>query len=201
MELQKMQFCSVTFVLAETILRVLPAKVTHHPVAGNLRDHACRGDAQTDAIAIDNCRLRKWKRNYWQTINQNVVWRFEQRFDREAHRTVARAQNVNPVDLNRIDNADGPPDFGIRNELAIDVFAQFRCELFGIVETTMPKFFGKNRRSGNDWPGQRSTSRFVNSCNARNSCDAEFFFVAKSAPPVAHRPKSSTDLREVTSDE
>ena len=118
-----MQFCSVTFVLAETILRELRAKVTHDPVAGDLRDNACRGDAQADAIAIDNCRLRKWKRNHRQTINQNVVRRFEQRFNREAHRTVARAQDVNPVDLNRIDNADGPSDFGIRNQLAIDFFA------------------------------------------------------------------------------
>ena len=118
-----MQFCSVTFVLAETILRELRAKVTHDPVARDLRDHACRCDAQTDAIAIDDCGLRKWKRNYRQTINQNVVGRFEQRFNREAHRTVARAQNVNPVDLNRIDNSDGPSDIRIRNEFAIDFFA------------------------------------------------------------------------------
>jgi hypothetical protein len=153
MELQKMQFCSVTFVLAETILRELRAKVTHDPVTGDLRDHACRGDAQADAIAIDNCRLRKWKRNYRQAINQNVIRRFEQRFDGEAHRTVARAQDIHPIDLKRIDNADSPPDFGIRNELAIDFFAQFCRELFGIVQTTMPEFFGKNRRSGNDRPG------------------------------------------------
>src|SRR5512133_2257657 len=118
-----MQFCSVTFVLAETILRELSAKVTHDPVARNLRDHACRSDAQADAIAIDNCRLRKWKRNYWQTIDQNVVRRFEQRFNREAHRSVACAEDVNPVDLNRIDNADGPSDFGIRNQFAVDFFA------------------------------------------------------------------------------
>jgi hypothetical protein len=108
-----MQFCSVTFVLAETILWELRAKVTHDPVARDLRDHACRSDAQADAIAIDNCRLRKWKRNHRQTIYQNVVRRFEQRFNREAHRTMARPQDVNPVDLNRIDNADGPSDFGI----------------------------------------------------------------------------------------
>ena len=118
-----MQFCSVTFVLAETILRELRAKVTHDPVARDLRDNACRGDAQADAIAIDNCGLRKWKRNDRQTINQNVVRRFEQRFNREAHRTVARAEDVNPVDLNRIHNAHGPSDFGIRNQLAIDFFA------------------------------------------------------------------------------
>jgi len=117
-----MQFCSVTFVLAETILRKLRTKVTHDPVSRDLRDDARRGDAQTDAIAIDDCRLRKWKGNYRQTINQNVVGRFEQCFNREAHRTVARAQNVNPIDLNRIDNSDRPSDVGIRNELAIDFF-------------------------------------------------------------------------------
>ena len=115
MELQKMEFCSVTFVLAETILRKLRTKVTHDPVSRDLCDHACGGDAQADAIAIDNCRLRKWKRNDRRTINQNVIRRFEQRFNRETHRTMARAQDVNPVDLNRIDNTNSPSDFRIRN--------------------------------------------------------------------------------------
>ena len=86
-----MQFCSVTFVLAEAILRELRAKVTHDPVARYLGDHAGGSDAQADAITIDNCRLRKWKRNHRQTINQNVVRRFEQRFNSDTHRSVARA--------------------------------------------------------------------------------------------------------------
>jgi len=63
MELQKMQFCSVTFVLAETILRELRAKVTHHPVARYLGDHAGSSDAQTDAVAVDDGRLRNRERN------------------------------------------------------------------------------------------------------------------------------------------
>src|SRR5262249_5825601 len=184
MELQKMQFCSVTFVLAEAILRKLRAKVTHDPVARDLRDHACRGDAQTDAIAIDNRRLRKWKRNHRQAVDQNVVWRLEQSFNRKAHRTVARAQNVNPVDLNGIDNANSPSDFRIRNQIAINLFTQFRRELFGIIQSTMPKFYGKNRRSSNDRTGQGTASGFVNSRDARDSCDTEFFFVPKSAPPL-----------------
>jgi hypothetical protein len=54
----------------------------------------------------------------------------------------------------------------------------------------MPKFFGKDRRRGNNRASQRATPGFVNSRNARDSCDAEFFFVAKSAPPVAHQCKS-----------
>ncbi len=65
----------------------------------------------------------------------------------------------------------------------------------------MPKFFGKNRRSGNNRPRQRATPSFVNSRNARDSCDAEFFLVAKSAPPVGHQRKSFADLRRVTSDD
>jgi hypothetical protein len=76
MELQKMQFCSVTFVLAKAILRELHAKVTHDPVSRDLGDHARRSNAQADAIAVNNCRLWKWKRNYGQTVNQNVLRRF-----------------------------------------------------------------------------------------------------------------------------
>jgi hypothetical protein len=64
----------------------------------------------------------------------------------------------------------------------------------------MSKFLGKNRRSGNDRAGQGTTPGFVDSRNTRDSCDAKFFFVTKSAPPVGHRRKSSIDLPEVTSD-
>jgi hypothetical protein len=118
-----MQFRSVTFVLAETILRELRAKVTHDPVACDLRDHACRGDTQADTITVDNRRLGKRKRNHRQTIDQDVVGRFEQRFDCQAHGPMTRAQNVDSVDLNGVDNANRPPDLGIRNKLAINLLA------------------------------------------------------------------------------
>jgi hypothetical protein len=45
MKFQQVQFSSVTFVLAESILRELSAKVTHHPVARYLGDHAGGSDA------------------------------------------------------------------------------------------------------------------------------------------------------------
>ena len=109
--------------LAEAILRESRAKVTHDPVARHLGDHACRSDAQADAVAIDDCGLRQWKWNHRKTINQNVVRRFEQRFNREAHCTMARTQDVDPVDLHGIDNADRPSDFRIRNQLAINFLA------------------------------------------------------------------------------
>jgi hypothetical protein len=69
MEFQKMQFCSVAFVLAEAILREPHAKVTHDPVACHLGEDAGSGDAQADAVTIDNRRLRKRKWNHGQTID------------------------------------------------------------------------------------------------------------------------------------
>jgi hypothetical protein len=133
MEFYQMQFGSVTFVLAETILRELSAKVTHHAIPRYLGDHAGGSDAQADAITIDDCGLRKWKRNYGQSVDQNVLGRFDQGFDRQTHGAVARAQNIDPIDLDGINNTDSPSDFEITNEFAIDFLAQFRRELFGIV--------------------------------------------------------------------
>jgi hypothetical protein len=77
-----MQLSSIAFVLVEAILRELGAKVTHHPVARYLGDHAGGSDAQTDAVTIDDGGLRKWKRNDRQPVNQDVVRRFDEFCDR-----------------------------------------------------------------------------------------------------------------------
>jgi hypothetical protein len=191
MELQQMQFSSVTFVLAKAILGELNAKVTHHPIACDLGDDAGGSDAQAETITVDDGRLRKWKRDHRQPVDQDVVGRFDQGFDRQAHGAVARAQNVDPIDLDRINNTDSPSDFGIRDQLAIDLFAQFRRELFGIIQTTMTKFFSKNDSRGDNRTRQRAAASFVNPSDARDSDGAEFFLVTKSAAPI-HQRESST---------
>jgi len=118
-----MQFSSVTFVLAEAILGELSTKVTHHPVARHLGDDAGGSDAQANAITVDDGRLRKGKGDHRQPVDQDMVRRFDQGFDRQPHGAVARAQNVDPIDLDGINNTDSPSDFGIDDELAIDFFA------------------------------------------------------------------------------
>jgi hypothetical protein len=123
MEFQEVQFGSVTFVLAEAILWELSAKVTHDPVARYLGDHASGSDAQADAITVNDCRLRQRKRDHGQPIDQDMVGRFQQAFDRHAHCAMARAQNVDPIDLDGINNADSPSDFEIRGQFAIDFLA------------------------------------------------------------------------------
>jgi hypothetical protein len=67
------QLGSVTFVLVEAILRELGAKVTHHSVACYLGDHAGGGDTQTNAVAVDDGSLGKWKGNDRQSVNQYVI--------------------------------------------------------------------------------------------------------------------------------
>ena len=113
MEFQEMQFSAVTFVLAETIVGKMGAEVTHHSVAGDLRDHAGGGNAKAEAIAVDDGGLWTWKGNNGQTIDQNVIGRNGKRGNGQAHRFVRRAQNINPVDLDRVDNTDRPVDFGV----------------------------------------------------------------------------------------
>jgi hypothetical protein len=108
-----MQFGAVTFMLAETIYGKIGAEVTHHSVAGDFGDHAGGGNAKAEAIAVYDGGLWTWKGNNGQTIDQNVIGRDGERGNRHAHRFMRRAQNIDPVDLDRIDNADGPVDFGV----------------------------------------------------------------------------------------
>jgi len=108
-----MLFGSVTFMLAERILRKLSAKVTHHPVASDLGDHAGGSDAQADAITVDDGGLPKWKWDHRQAVNQHVVGHAGQRGDGGPHRFVRGAQDIDAVDFNRIDNADRPAQVGL----------------------------------------------------------------------------------------
>jgi hypothetical protein len=123
MELNEMQFGAVTFMLAERILRKLRAKVTHHSIARDFGYYAGGSDAQANAITIDDSRLRKRKWDDGQAVDQNVVGLIDQRFDCKAHGFMARTQNVDSIDLDRIDDADSPSDFRIRDQFAIDFLA------------------------------------------------------------------------------
>jgi hypothetical protein len=128
-----MQFGGVTFMLAEIILRKLRAKVTHHSIACDLGDHAGGSDAQAGAIPVNDCSLRKGKRNNGQAVDQNMMGLFKQRSNCEAHGPMACAQNIDPVNLDRIDDAHGPCNLRIAGKIDIDLLAQFRRKLFGIV--------------------------------------------------------------------
>jgi hypothetical protein len=193
-----MQLGSVAFVLVEAILRELSAKVTHHPVARYLGNHARCSDAQTDAVAVNNRGLRKRKRNDWQSIDQNMIGRIDKCCDCQAHRSMACAQNVDAINLNGIDSADRPSDFGIGHQIRIDLLAQFRCKLLGVVQATVTKFFRKNYRSGHNRASQRSPASFINPSNTRDTGAAQFFLVTKSASPIHFRDLLTRRFKDLT---
>ena len=179
-----MQFGSVTFMLAERILRKLRAKVTHHPVARDLGNHAGGSDAQADAITLDDRGLRKRKWDDRQPVDQDVVGRLDQGFDRQAHGAVARAQNVDSIDLDGIDNTDSPSDFGISGQFAIDFLAYFRRKLFGIIQAAVTEFLRKNHGGGNNRTRQSTAASLIDPSYASDANGTEFFLVTKSAAPI-----------------
>ena len=89
-----MDLSAVTFMLAEGIIRKIGTEVTHHSVTSNFRDYTGGGDAEAEAIAIDNSGLGNWKGNNGQAINQHVVGRNGERCNCLAHRSVRGAQNI-----------------------------------------------------------------------------------------------------------
>lgn len=73
MQFYQVQFGAVAFVLAEAIFGKTRAKVAHNRVAGDLGDDTGGGNAEAEAIAIDNCSLRERKRENGKTVDQDVV--------------------------------------------------------------------------------------------------------------------------------
>lgn len=151
MQFYQVQFRAVAFVLAETIFRKTGAEVAHNRIASDFRDHRGRRDAEAVAIAIDDCGLRERKGKDRQAVDENVLRLKSEGGDGRAHRLVGRAQDVDRVDLDRIDDADRPRDGGVRDEFAINFLALLRQKLFRIVQLPVLELFRKNNRCGYDW--------------------------------------------------
>ena len=88
---------------------------------------------------------------------------------RRAHRLVRRAQDVDLVDLNVIDHADGPGEVGVADQLVVDLLAQIGRELFRILEFCVPEFLRKNHRGRHDRSGSDAAAGFVDPANASDS--------------------------------
>jgi hypothetical protein len=61
MQFDQMQFRPVAFVLAEAIFGKARAEVAHNRIARDLGNHTGCGNAEAEAIAIDDRSLRKRK--------------------------------------------------------------------------------------------------------------------------------------------
>jgi hypothetical protein len=184
MQFYQVKFRPVALVLAEAILREPRAEVAHNRVARDLRDHARRRDGEAVAIAVDNRSLRQGKGKNRQPIDQDVLRLAGQAGDRDPHRFVGRAQNIDRIDLDRIDNADRPGNRVVRDEIAVDLLAFFWEKLLRIVQLSVPEFLRENDRRRYDRAGQRTTSRFIDAGNRGDAESAELSFMPESTASV-----------------
>ena len=179
-----MEFGAVTFVLAEAIFRETRAEVAHNRIARHLRDHTRGRDAQAVAIAIDDGRLRQRKWKHRQAVDQDMVWLNGERRQRGTHRFVSRAQNIDRIDLDGIDDANRPRDRIVRNEIVVNFIAFLRQQLLRVVQFPVPELLRKNYHGRHDWTGERATAGFIDPRDGGNTERAQFAFMPESAAAI-----------------
>jgi hypothetical protein len=62
-----------------------------------------------------------------------MLGRPAQPLEREPHRLVRRAQNIDLIDLEGVDHADAPNNIVARHQLVVDFLAQLGQELFRVL--------------------------------------------------------------------
>ena len=125
-----MQFRAVAFVLAEAILGKARAEVAHNRIARDLGNDTGGGNGEAEAVAIDDGCLGKGKRKNWKAVDEHMVGLEAERLDGRAHRLVGSAENIDSINLERIDDSDGPGDCLVVDQFVINFFTAFGEKLF-----------------------------------------------------------------------
>ena len=180
--------------LAETILGKTRAEVAHNRIARDLCDHTRGGNAQAVAVTIDDGGLGQGKRKNGKTVDERVLGLHRESGDRRAHRFMSGAQNIDRVDLYRINNPDRPENGTVRGEILVNLLAFFWQQLFGIVQPPVAKFFGKNDGGGDYWTGESAAPRFVDAGDGGDTERAQFAFVPETTTTV-HRGENTGNLK------
>jgi hypothetical protein len=113
---------------------------------------------------------------------------------REAHRLVGRTQNVDRVDLNRIDDSNRPRDRAVRHQVFVDCLPFFRQELLRIVQLPVLEFLRENDGGSYNRAGKRTAPRFIDAGECRNSEGAQFALMPKTAAAI-HRRENTKKLK------
>jgi hypothetical protein len=173
-------------VLAEAILWKTRAEVAHNRIARHFRDHGRGRDAEAVAIAIDDGGLRQRKGKNREAVDENVLRLKGEGGDGRAHRLMGRAQDVDRVDLDRINDAYRPRDSAVRHEILVNLFAFLWQQLFRIVQLTVFELFRENYRGCYNRSGECTTSRFVDAGDTGDTERPEFAFMPETTATV-HR--------------
>jgi hypothetical protein len=104
-----------------------------------------------------------------------------------AHRLMRSAQNVDCIDLDRIDNADGPRNRVVSDQVVVNFLAPFRQELLRIIQPAMTKLLGEHHRCRYDRTGQRAAPRLINACNRGDAERAQSAFMPEATATIHER--------------
>ena len=91
------------------------------------------------------------------------------------------AEDVDPVDLERIDDADRPADREVGDQIAVNFFAPLGQELLGVVQPLVSELFRKNNGGGHDRTRECTAPGFVDPGDLGKADGAEATFVTESA--------------------
>lgn len=169
MQFDQVQFRAVAFVLAEAIFGKARAEIAHDRVARDLGNDAGRGNGKAEAIAVDDGGLGQGERKNGKPIDEHVIGPEAERFDGRAHRLVGGAEDVDRVNLKRIDDSDRPGDCLVGDQFVIDFFTAFGEKLLGVVQSGVAKFFGEDHRRRYDRAGERAAARFIEAGDRRDT--------------------------------
>ena len=126
----KMGFSAISLVFRKAELGKLPVDFPHHAVAGDFGDDACRGDGKGESIALDDRIERKREIADRQSVDQAMVRRGIQCFDRAPHGKMGCPQDVEPVDFLAVRGGNRPGDLRVFGQAEIERLAFRGTEFF-----------------------------------------------------------------------
>jgi len=153
-------------VLLETVFGIAGGGFDHEPVARDFRQNGSGGDAVRTAIAFDQSLLRGGEIPHGQPVDEGEVG-IRETLDGAPHAGVGGSENVEPVDLRRIDHGDRPFNPDVAGQGFVELLAGGGGEFLGIVELLERKRFAENDRGDNHGAGQRSAPRLVDAGDSK----------------------------------
>lgn len=114
-----------------------------------------------------------------QPVDQCNVRLLRQGFERQAHRSVRCAKDVDLIDLLRADHFHRPDDGGIVRDLLIQEITALLGELLGIVEKRATKRPREDDRRGCNRSRQRPSARLVDTRNPNETTYCKLIFVGE----------------------
>src|SRR5438552_6600264 len=124
----------VAFVLGKAIPRIYLIKLSHEPVAGDLRQDTGGGNGIAFAIALDQGGVGVWKPFDSQAIDEGVLRLRVQLVQRLVHGAPGRLPDVDLIDHGDIDAGDGVADFSVARDSRVELLPLLFGKLLGVVE-------------------------------------------------------------------